>query len=139
MLAGATLAELPLAGGFNIVETIVANPVSPYTLPINVAISTITITCDDLDLGTTTLRYVSGSLPTGLSLSRALPATVAVPFNTTITGIPTVAGAFSVTYENDDGVDSTTQIQLNFTITVPSNKIGLGYLCAGVPFRNGIL
>lgn len=124
MFGGVAFAEVPFATNadfINIQETLSVNPASPYSLTEGAVIAPITLTADDLDGGSTTLRLVAGSLPPGLVLSQALPYTAAVPFNVTITGTPTTSGVYSVTYENDDGISVTDQETLNFTVSSPSS------------------
>lgn len=127
MFALASYSEAPFAYAF-LDESIAASPAPPYTFTAGVLIGTITVTCDDPDGGVTTMRQVSGSLPPGLALSRALPSTAAVPFTSTITGTPTAPGAYSVTYENDDGSGGTSQIAMAFTILpgAPPPVVGSG-------------
>lgn len=120
MYGGYAYGNEPYAGSFtspNSQETITDSPGSPYNFTTGVAIAPITITCDDPDGGATTLSLVSGSLPAGLSLSHALPRTAAVPFNTTITGTPTLAGVSTLVFRNDDGIGLVSEITISITVT----------------------
>lgn len=124
MFAAHTFGELAFGLERNTQETLTASPEGDYVFVQGVPIDPITLTIDDPDGGDVTLRFVSGSLPPGLTINRVLPYTDEAPYTATISGNPATFGNYSVTYESDDLEGSTAQLQLNFLITTEGESDG---------------
>ena len=98
------------------VPTMTPDSPSPYSGTVGKVFPTLTIDVADPDGGNVTIDVDSGALPTGLSASVVFPYGAAVPYSITIDGIPTTAGAYSVTLSADDGTAPVQYLVLDFEI-----------------------